>query len=82
MFRASVSTHVLIGTMSHSPEAPAVTKLLIGIRDLSQLTGTSENTIRYWIKYGNGGPPFGRLGRRIVFKVSDVEEWINSAFAA
>lgn len=54
---------------------------LLDINEVSDMTGTSVNTLRWWIATGKGTLPFGRLGRRIVYKRSDVEAWIAAAFA-
>jgi hypothetical protein len=37
-------------------------------------------TLRHWIAKGEGGPPFGRMGKKIVYKRSDVAAWVESGF--
>jgi excisionase family DNA binding protein len=54
---------------------------LMNINEVSELTGTSVSTLRWWIASGKGTLKYGKLGRRIVYKCSDVEAWIESAFA-
>lgn len=43
--------------------------------DLEKLTGTRASTWRYWSSLGQGPASF-RLGRRRVWRRSDVEAWI------
>lgn len=37
-------------------------------------------TIR-WLKATGGGPKWGKLGRRVIYRRADVEQWIEAAFA-
>jgi predicted DNA-binding transcriptional regulator AlpA len=37
-------------------------------------------TLRYYRATGQGGPKSARLGRRVVYRRSDVEAWIDKAF--
>lgn len=39
----------------------------------------SPDTLRYWRHTGTG-PPSGKLGRRVVYRESDVEAWIAAQF--
>ncbi|MFW7415782.1 helix-turn-helix transcriptional regulator [Demequina sp. SO4-18] len=51
------------------------------VRDMtwvSERTGVPINTLRYWRHLGQGPQSF-RLGRRVVYAVSDVEAWIEAA---
>ena len=47
----------------------------LGSTSLEQLTGTKASTWRYWASIGQGPASF-KLGRRRVWKRSDVEAWI------
>jgi predicted DNA-binding transcriptional regulator AlpA len=38
-------------------------------------------TVRWWRSIGQG-PKSGKLGRRVVYRTSDVEEWLESSLAA
>ena len=42
---------------------------------LQQLTGTRASTWRYWAAIGSGPASF-KLGRRRVWRKSDIEAWI------
>jgi predicted DNA-binding transcriptional regulator AlpA len=41
----------------------------------------NESTLRYWRHKGEG-PPSARIGRRVVYRVKDIEAWIDAQFAA
>ena len=43
--------------------------------DLEKLTGTKASTWRYWASIGSGAASF-KLGRRRVWRKSDVMAWI------
>jgi prophage regulatory protein len=45
--------------------------------ELQELTGTKASTWRYWAHIGFGPPSF-KLGRRRVWRRSDVLAWIAS----
>ena len=45
--------------------------------DVSELTGIPVGTLRYWRHRSRGeGPVAFHLGRRVIYKRSDVEAWI------
>jgi prophage regulatory protein len=50
-------------------------RILLGTRDLEELTGTKASTWRYWASIGEGPESF-LLGRRRVWKKSIVLEWL------
>jgi predicted DNA-binding transcriptional regulator AlpA len=43
--------------------------------ELEEMTGTPASTFRYWATVGEG-PPSLKLGRRRVWKRSEVEKWL------
>jgi prophage regulatory protein len=49
--------------------------------DLEKLTGTKDSTWRYWASNGTGPASF-KIGRRRVWRRSDVMDWIASQEAA
>ncbi|OBB10722.1 hypothetical protein A5731_22660 [Mycolicibacterium conceptionense] len=55
---------------------------VMDIEEASALTGTPVATLRWYRATGKGGPRSGKLGRRVVYRRSDVEAWIESAFEA
>ncbi len=55
-----------------------MTKLL-RVPDVSALTGIPEATLRFWRHEGTG-PQSAKLGRRVVYRESDVLAWIDAQF--
>lgn len=49
--------------------------------EVSALTGVPVNTLRYW-RHMSDGPKSFKLGRRVVYDVSDVHDWLNAQRAA
>lgn len=54
---------------------------IVGALDLEKLTGTKASTWRYWASIGTGPKSF-KIGRRRVWKRSDVLAWIAAQEAA
>ena len=54
---------------------------LFGSTDLEKFTGTKASTWRYWASIG-AGPPSFKLGKRRVWRKSDVMAWITQQEAA
>jgi predicted DNA-binding transcriptional regulator AlpA len=52
---------------------------LITSTELSELLRTPTKTLEHW-RYVGAGPRFARIGRRVMYRKSDVEEWLTSAF--
>lgn len=55
---------------------------LLTVEDVAAMTNglISPATLRYYRATGEGGPRSGKLGRRVVYRRSDVEQWIAAAF--
>ena len=53
---------------------------LLTLDEVSQITRMPVPTLRYWRATKSGGPKSARLGGRVVYRRSDVEQWINEAF--
>jgi excisionase family DNA binding protein len=49
------------------------------LNELSQVLGAPVSTLRHWRLTGYG-PKAARIGRRVLYRRSDVEAWINAAF--
>ena len=47
----------------------------LSVNELCKYLGISRTTVWYLRK--DGGLPFFRAGRRILFRKSDVDEWIS-----
>lgn len=52
---------------------------LLRIREVADRTGIPEGTLRFWRHQGTG-PKSAKLGRRLVYRESDVEGWIDAQF--
>jgi len=57
--------------------SPSSELQLIDERELARRTTLSRTTLQAMRRAG-GGPAFVRLGRRIVYRVVDVEAWIEA----
>lgn len=52
---------------------------LLTIDEVAAMTRISRGTLRYWRHTGTAGPPSFKLGRRVLYRRSDVEAWLRSA---
>ncbi|MGY1730149.1 helix-turn-helix transcriptional regulator [Geodermatophilus sp. SYSU D01045] len=55
---------------------------LLTIPEVSERTGIPVPTLRWYRHRGDLGPRSFRLGRRVVYKQSDVDAWIAQQYAA
>jgi len=53
----------------------------IGIEDASIYLGVNKDTIRNWIKKGNGIPA-RKIGKLWKFKKSELDNWVKSGESA
>ena len=53
---------------------------LLTTTEVAEMTRLPEATIR-WFRHAGKGPRSARLGRRVVYRESDVLAWIENAFA-
>jgi predicted DNA-binding transcriptional regulator AlpA len=57
--------------------APAATDLVyVDEQELSRRTTLSRTTLQA-LRSKGGGPPFAKLGHRVVYRLEDVERWIQ-----
>lgn len=49
--------------------------------EVAEMTGSPRGTLAYW-RHRGIGPRWAKLGRRVVYRRSDVEAWINEQFEA
>lgn len=54
---------------------------LLTLDEVSDQTRIPVATLRYWRSVGGTGPKSFRLGGRVIYKQSDVEQWIESQYA-
>lgn len=52
---------------------------LLTMEDVEARWGPSVATQRHWRASGTG-PKAARIGRRVMYRESDIEAWINSKF--
>ncbi|WP_082940186.1 helix-turn-helix transcriptional regulator [Mycolicibacterium peregrinum] len=52
---------------------------LLSIEEAAELARKPVATMR-WLRATGKGPRSGKLGRRVVYRREDIEEWIASAF--
>lgn len=55
--------------------------VFIDAAGIATYCGRSIETVRYWERVGGVLPPSAKVGRRRVWKRSDIESWANSLFA-
>ena len=55
---------------------------LLTVPEVAEMTRLPEATLRWFRHEGTKGPKSFKLGRRIVYRESDVLAWIENAFAA
>lgn len=59
-----------------------MTRSLLRTKEVAELTGIPENTLR-WYRHTGQGPTSFTLGkRRVVYDAADVERWIEDSRAA
>lgn len=54
---------------------------LLTVSEVAEMTRLSAATLRYFRHEGTKGPKSAKLGRRVVYRESDVVAWIENAFA-
>lgn len=55
---------------------------LLTVSEVAEITRLPEATLRWFRHEGTKGPRSAKLGRRIVYRESDVRAWIEAQFAA
>lgn len=54
---------------------------LLLMPEVSEVTRTPIDTLRYWRHVGDGPPSF-KLGRRVMYRAEDVDRWIEEQATA
>lgn len=52
------------------------------IEQVSERTHVPEATLRYWRHLGDRGPKSFKVGRRVVYRKADVDEWLREQYNA
>lgn len=58
-----------------------VTDRLLTSSEVAGRCRTGESTVRYWRSTGQG-PRHFKVGRRVLYRESDVQAWLDAAHAA
>jgi hypothetical protein len=67
-----------IGSASSEPRTSARnSRRLVSTKELSEILGTPESTLRYW-RCAEIGPPYVKLGGRIKYDLADVELYVRA----
>lgn len=56
-----------------------MTDKLLTVAEVAEMTRIPEATLR-WFRHAGKGPKSGKLGRRVVYRTSDVIAWVDAAF--
>jgi len=54
-----------------------IRRQLVSTRELSEIWGVPESTLRYW-RSAETGPPYVKLGGRIKYDLADVESYVRA----
>lgn len=52
---------------------------ILTLAEVAAITRTNPATLRYWRSVGECGPKSFKLGRRVLYRRADVEQWIAEA---
>ena len=56
-----------------------MTDRLLTVEEVAEMTRLSVATLR-WMRHDKRGPRAGKLGRRLVYKESEVLAWVDAHF--
>ncbi len=51
-------------------------KALLRVEEAAEYLGLSRNTLNFWRAHDRG-PSFVKMGRNVLYRVSDLEAWIS-----
>lgn len=66
-------------TVHYSAEVTERLELLT-LQQVAERYNIAENSLRYWRAQGTG-PKSARIGRRVMYRATDVEAWVEEQFA-
>jgi hypothetical protein len=69
---ASFESQVAVSS-NHAPNP----RRLVSTRELAEIWGIPESTLRYW-RSAEIGPPYVKLGGRIKYDLQDVERYVRA----
>jgi hypothetical protein len=78
----SVGTGILVpidlaNLANEQPKNGQMPRRLVSTKELSEIWGTPESTLRYW-RSAEVGPPYVKLGGRIKYDLADVELYVRA----
>lgn len=59
------------------PADRRICRQLVSTKELSEIWGVPESTLRYW-RSAETGPPYVKLGGRIKYDLADVERYVRA----
>jgi hypothetical protein len=59
------------------PPDRRISRQLVSTKELSEIWGVPESTLRYW-RSAETGPPYVKLGGRIKYHLADVERYVRA----
>ena len=63
--------------LSQVPVLKRLFRRLVSTKELSEIWGVPESTLRYW-RCAEMGPPYVKLGGRIKYDLADVEHYVRA----
>ncbi|WP_062526042.1 helix-turn-helix transcriptional regulator [Demequina rhizosphaerae] len=54
---------------------------LLTVEEVAELCRTAPATVRYW-RYTGTGPRSAKIGRRVLYRREDVDQWLDERYAA
>lgn len=72
-----MSTEVSWGNI---PKAPPLNDIML-LAEVAEMTRLPQATLRFYRHRGHGGPRSFKLGDRVCYMRSDVEQYIRDAYA-
>ena len=65
------------GTARSVPSDLRICRQLVSTKELSEIWGVPESTLRYW-RSAETGPPYVKLGGRIKYDLADVQRYVRA----
>jgi len=65
------------GTSVDESQSRSVRRQLVSTKELSEIWGVPESTLRHW-RCAELGPPYVKLGGRIKYDLADVENYVRA----
>jgi predicted DNA-binding transcriptional regulator AlpA len=53
---------------------------LLTLPEAAKMCRASDDTLRFW-RYKGTGPPSARIGRRVLYRESEIVAWLDAQFA-